>query len=251
MSRKFVLISVYIALQFLFIMWASQIVCSEPIDNNDLILDIESPEEIVETNIFTVTILANETPVEDVIVIFIDNIRLYRKEYYIERTDSYGKVQFTAPSLTQGTIDRTYTLFAMKVGFIANEKNITIKNIPNLQIKEEIKTKYNHDEIVTITVIDYSSKPVVNATIEFEDNLYYSDDNGKVSLTMPSYNGKYELKIVKEGYANVVYDIYINELYQDFSPMIGFIFILLLFIALIIFLIIIFAITLKKKFKKK
>lgn len=140
MLRKGALIPIILTLQFLFIILTSQMVCSEPIDNNDLMLNIESPEEIVETNVFTVTILANETPVEDVLVILIDNIRQYRDEYYIHRTDSYGKAQFIAPSLIDWNVNRTYSIFAMKVGYISNEKNITIIDIPNIQIKEEIRT---------------------------------------------------------------------------------------------------------------
>lgn len=226
-----------------------QIACSETIDSNDLTLYIESPEEIVEANVFTVTILANETPVKDVVVILMDNNRQFEDQQNVEITNIYGKVQFTAPSLIYDPSDKTYSIVAIKVGYITNEKNITVINIPNLLIKEEIKTKYKRDEIVTITVIDNASKPVENATIQFEDNTYYSDDNGKVILITPSHNGLYKLKITKEGYANYLVNIIVNEPKLHYGPMIAFLSVLGMCIVFIVLIIV--SIVVKKVLNKK
>lgn len=251
MVRKEVVIPVIIALQFLFIILTSNIVCSEPIGNNDLMLNIESPEEIVETNVFTVTILANETPVEDVIVILMDNNRQFEDQQYIDITDINGKVEFSAPSLIHFPMNKTYSIVAIKVGYITNEKNITIINIPNLLIEEEIKTTYKFREIFTYTVIDDSSEPIENATIEFQDAIFYSDNNGKFILNTGYHIGPYQLKITKEGYANLLIDIIVQDHYQDPGPMIGFIFLLGIFIAFIVILVIFIVIVLNKRFRKK
>ncbi|MHA1499943.1 MAG: hypothetical protein ACTSRT_20640 [Promethearchaeota archaeon] len=223
----------------IFLIGINKGICSKIIDSNDLFLNIDSPEEIIETYGFTVTIMTNETPVEDVIVILMDNIRRFKEPFIIEKTDSLGQVQFTAPQIIYSRYNKTYSIFASKVGYITNEKIITVINIPNLLIKEEIKSGYKKDEIVTITIIDNSSKSITGATIRLEDNTYYSGDNGKVTLTMPSYNGYYKLIITKEGYANYLTDIRVNEPYLDYSPLIGFLCAVFGFVAFIVILIIV------------
>jgi hypothetical protein len=212
-------------------------------------LYIEIPEEIVETNVFTVTILANETPVKDVIVMWMNKNRQF-EDFKI--TDRYGKVQFTAPSIIYYPKNITYSIFATKVGYIANEKNITVINIPNLFIKEEIKTKYKQDEIVTFTIVDKSSKPIENAILQLEDspsNTCYSDKNGKVTVTTPAEDGLYKLKITKEGYANYLADVIVDEPYLDYSPLIGFLCLLFAVVASVVILSI--GILINKKARKK
>lgn len=240
MPKKNTLLSAYIVILFLFMSF--QIAHSETIDSNDLFLYIESPEEVIETHIFIVTILANETPIKDVKVILRKGNSWQFKN--IEITDSNGKVQFTAPSIIYGSTNRIYSILAMKVGYITNEKNITVINVPNLLIREEIKSKYNKNEIIAITIIDNSSKPIANATIQFEDNTYYSDDNGKVTLTMPPYNGEYKLKITKEGYANHLVIISVYEPYLSPGPMMGFICLL----SIVVFIIILVVVLIYKKY---
>ncbi len=251
MLGKNALLSVNIVIQFLFIMWTSQIVCSEAIENNDLMLNIESPGEIIETNVFTVTILANETPVEDVTVILLDKEKAFGSQEYIEYTDHNGEVQFTAPSLIYYPLNKTFSIVAIKVGYITNDKNITIINIPTILNKEEIKTTYKFREIFTLTVIDDSSEPIENATIEFQGAIFHSDNNGKITLNTGRNIGHYELKIMKEGYANYEYDIIIYDQVLQPGPMIGFMFLLGIIISSIVILIIFIAIVLIKKFRGK
>ena len=177
---------------------------------------------------------------------FMDSRWRFKDSISIETTNSFGQAQFTAPSIIHSRYNKTYTIYATKVGYITNEKNITIVNIPNLLIKEEIRSEYKRDERVTFTVIDNSSKPIANATIKFNDSTYYSDEKGKVTITIPPEYGMYTLIITKEGYATYIVDIS-TEVYKDYSILLGFICYAVFFVAIIVVVIIIILLLYKDR----
>lgn len=235
-----------------FIVVVSPITLSEPIQNSDLVLRIISPEHVEETAVFSIQVVANETAVEDAIVLVMDTSRKERVEPQIKKTNTQGIVECTAPPLPY-VGDIQVTIYAFKPGYISAEKNITILDLLNLAIKEPLLSYYTTQEVVDFTIVSWSNNtfiPIQHAIIEFNSNHYGSDEQGKVTVPMPDEIGEFKLIITKPGYVSFTTVITVDAKYHNIIPLYYSISLIILILFVTLPLVIVFKVVYKKLKKK-
>ncbi len=154
-------------------------------------LNIDCVNSVDESQEFTISITADEQPIEDADIIFNENTY---------KTDENGQKILTAPEVSSNQI---LTITAQKEGYEQVGFSITIKN------KVTVDNGYIYGNIYS------DSNPIKSAKIcayisEKKYRCVYSDENGQYLL--PISEGNYNLKIEKEGYeTNNVNDVIVSK----------------------------------------
>lgn len=202
------------------------------------ILEIQTVSQINESYFFTILITSQMNPIENVTVFFNGGTNI---------TNSLGIVGFTAPrvSFNQSNI---YQITASKTGYISNTTNITVVFVPQLFpfVDSAVVTE---NTWFVVKTFDESGQIIDNVTIFFDDELFFTDENGFISLLAPSVSkaNQYTITASKSGYLNYSIVITVNP-GLTMENIIGFVFIVIIFIGLIL---VTFYIVIKKYLKVK
>jgi hypothetical protein len=201
-------------------------------------LEIQTVSQINESYFFTIMITSQMNPIENVNVSFNGRINI---------TNSLGIVGFTAPrvSLNQSNL---YQITASKTGYISNTTDITVVFVPQLFPFVDSAAVTENTWFIVQT-FDESGQIIDNVTIFFDDELFFTDENGFISLFAPSVSkaNQYTITASKPGYLNYSIVITVNPS-LTVENIIGFVFIVIIFIGLIL---VTFYVVIKKYFKVK
>jgi hypothetical protein len=154
-------------------------------------LIIVSPEKINESYPFFITIQADNHPVVNVTV---------RVENQINLTNETGIAGFIAPRVLPNE-NKTLNISAYKEGYNSTLKKIMIINIP--QVYPVLETAIIEEtQNFTLTVIDDEGRIVDNATVNFDNQDYFTNGNGTIILRSPDVDRTttYIINISKQDY---------------------------------------------------
>jgi hypothetical protein len=142
-------------------------------------LEIISDTTVIENTEFQVTIKSDQNPIENVEVIFNDQIKF---------TDDKGIVVFTSPSIDSNT---QYIVTANFEGYLSDTKYLTILNYVEQQKKGFVYGTVFEDSV---------GLENVEITIKNEEKswVFRSDENGRYAATMPI--GNYDIIVSYFGY---------------------------------------------------
>jgi hypothetical protein len=157
-----------------------------------------SKSPVYQGDTFTVTVTSNDVAVAGVDVEFAGTT---------VKTDATGKATFTAPD--PGVESVVYTITAEKIGYITEEKSITVIKIYIISAITP-STPPKAGEEFTITIIA-KGMPLAGATVTFNGKTTMSSGDGKLTLTAPSSAGDYALTASYEGYGAYSTTITIGE----------------------------------------
>jgi len=220
--------------------------CQDTDENKFQQLEIITPQEITEGENFNVTILANGTTVGYVTIIYNNS-----ENEIITETNNQGNIILTAPTSLLNNENIPITISATKTGYYSDEIIINITNLPNLIIHKQRSWVESGKQYI-ISVTDNLGSPIKDAQVAFYDgSIYYTDDNGNVTITAPDTRNseeRWEISVSKVGYASGKDYIYIRYSSADYSLIF---FILCPFILLIVAIIIVLFIILHDKNQSK
>ena len=143
-------------------------------------LIIGAPSSTIEGESYEVTITADDIPIENAQVTFLE------KKYF---TDTNGEVILTAPSVDENT---TYTIIASKTGYTSSTAWITIINLEGGINGTVIDNQGNHVEDVLICITISNINNIIHKKCTF------TDKNGEYTITVSQ--GTYTLEATKDGY---------------------------------------------------
>ncbi|MFH1101391.1 MAG: carboxypeptidase regulatory-like domain-containing protein [Methanobacteriota archaeon] len=163
-----------------------------PIDPTRLVLS--APDSVDENTTFFVFVTANSLPVSSAYITFNETFQY---------TGSNGRVQFTAPLVTQ---DTDYMITASKPGYLNTSISITVKNtitLAQLSIHAPPVVYEEQNFIVTITT---NNTPVSNASVIFNTMRKNTTEQGTVVFQAPQVNTSQEFTIhaTKPGYDDAI-----------------------------------------------
>ena len=168
---------------------------NDPITNP--LLEINTPSSVNEEEEFDVTITAEESPVNGVLVNFSGDS---------QSTDINGIASFTAPNVET---DTNYQITAEKNGYEQASDSITVTDttVVDPEDEEELSitaptSVYENTEFqITVTSED---AVVEDVTVTFLGNVYTTDENGMATLSAPeiNHNATYTIYASKTGYTS-------------------------------------------------
>jgi len=152
-------------------------------------LHLSAPLQSNEDEPFTITVRNSSSTGE----IITDALITFAGQTNTEQT-------LTAPSVRN---DIYYTITVSKIGHKETSTNILILNVPKLEIYiDELTFIYvpNSENTFTIIIADDEGKPIVGATVLFNNKTYTSGVSGVVTLEIPSEAGNYTIEAIKDGF---------------------------------------------------
>ena len=136
--------------------------------SNQLLISTSSA--VLERDTFTVTVTANDEPIEDVSVTFNENTL---------NTNANGKVTFIAPDVDQNT---DFSIIATKDNYQQATSTILVTNKQSLLITAPSSVPESEPFDVLITA---EGMPIEQAEVIFNAVTMYTDNEGKATFTAP------------------------------------------------------------------